>query len=320
MSDDETNLDEAIAWHIRLHAGDTDESAWLAFTVWLEADPANRAAYDQVEDMDIAVTPAERAGMAMPEFRRTVPAMRRGWFATGALLAASLLIAIGIATLTRQPSITRYATVIGETKRVLLADGSDLTLNTGTILDVAVDGRSRRATLQRGEVLFHVAKDAAHPFVVIAGDRAVHVIGTVFDVLRDAGTVTVVVAEGKVAVSQSGPAGFSEIHLTPGQRATGREGNPFETVEPVNAAQAIAWQQGFLVYDNAPLARVIADLNRYFPVPITLADDGIAARRFSGVLRIDNENAVVARIAQFLPIRSERTNGGIILRAARKPD
>jgi transmembrane sensor len=318
MSDDEYRLDEAIAWYVRLNSGDADEAEWLAFAAWLEADDANRAAYDRVEDLDVVIPAVVMPDPVLLRFQPPAPARRYVWIAAAALLAATLLLVIGVTTRTGQPSATRYATETGETKAVALADGSTVTLNTRTAIDVAVTRDSRAVTIEDGEALFHVAKDSSHPFVVTAGDRSIRVVGTLFDVLRDSGTVTVVVAEGKVAVSQRG--GSSEVDLTPGQRATGREGSALETVEPVNVARALAWREGYLIYDGVPLAGVVKDLNRYFPVHISLADSSVAGRRFSGVLKIDNESAVLSRIAQFLPVRAEQTKAGIVLRDAAKPD
>ena len=319
MSDDAQRLDDAIAWHVRLNSGDANEATWARFTAWLEADEANLAAYDRVEDLDAQIDSAIVVEPAPIEFRRTSRGRRLGWAAAATLLAASLLI--GIATRTSQPSTVQYATPVGETKTVTLADRSTVTLNTDTRIDVALHGGTRGVTLLHGEALFHVAKDTTHPFIVTAGDRAVRVVGTVFDVLRDAGVVTVVVAEGNVAVSQRAAGEKStEIHLTSGQRAIGREGSTHEIVEHVNSARALAWREGYLIYDNTPLSSVVNDLNRYFAIHIALADSGVAIRRFSGVLRIDNESAVLARIAQFLHLRAERTDDGIVLREAPMPD
>jgi transmembrane sensor len=321
MSNEEQRLDEAIAWHVRLNSGDADEALWFAFTTWLELDAANRMAYDRVEDLDAGIDPVIGREPALLQFQRTLPATRHRWIAAAALLAASLLLAIGVATRTYLPAPVQYATRIGETKTVNLPDGSIVTLNTGTTIVVAISNGSRAVTLERGEALFRVAKDAAHPFVVTVGDRSIRVVGTLFDVLRDAGTVTVVVAEGRVAVSRRGAdSEVTEVQLAPGQRATGREGSPVETLEKVDAARALAWRDGYLIYDNAPLSGVVKDLNRYFPVPIALADGSVAAHRFSGVLRIDSENAVLARIAQFLPVHVQYVRGGIVLHDTRKPD
>lgn len=319
MSDGEPRLDEAIAWHVRMSAGDADEAAWRAFTAWLEADTANRAAYDRVEDFDAEIDPQAAAQATVVSFRRPAPATRRNWIAAGGLVAASLLVVAGAAAwLDRIPS-TQYATGIGETKMVTLADGSVVTLNTDTVIDTAVSRRTRNVTLERGEALFEVAKDKAHPFIVTVGDRHVRVVGTVFDVTRDKSEIAVVVAEGKVTVSQSG-AQSPEVLLTPGQRVAGYEGQKLSAVETVNAARALAWRQGYLIYDNASLSSVVSDLNRYFTVPVSLADDGVARRRFSGVLKIDGESAMLNRIAQFLPVRIEQANGQIVLHDSHKPD
>jgi transmembrane sensor len=319
MSDDERRLDEAVAWHVRMTTGDADEAAWHAFTTWLEADTANRAAYDRVEDFDSGIDPLAVTPATVVAFRRAVPAMRQSWWAAGALVAASVVVVAGVAAWMDRIPATQYATGIGETKAVTLADGSVITLNTDTIVDATVSRHSRAVTLEHGEALFQVAKDKAYPFIVTVGDRHVRVVGTVFDIIRDKGAVAVVVAEGKVTVSQSGAAA-PEVQLTPGERVAGREGQRLGAVETVNTAHALAWRQGYLIYDDAPLANVVNDLNRYFTMPVVLADDGVAGRRFSGVLRIDSETAMLGRIAQFLPVRVEQASGRIVLHNRRRPD
>ena len=302
-------LDEAVEWHVRLT--EADEKTWTEFTAWLEADPAHRIAFDRVEDIDREleneafsdISDAEAPVFASP-VRRFAP-----WIAAAGLAASFVLAFLFF---NRAPAPIEYATRTGETRTVNLADGTQIHINTATVL--RVDG-PRHITLEKGEALFHVASDPGHPFVVTSGDRNIRDIGTVFDVLRSAGTVTVVVAEGRVGVSPRGNQS-RELALQQGDRLVHSEATGATTVEKVDPDQALAWRHGYLVYRNAPLSVVVGDLNRYFAAPIAL-DPQAAKQRFTGVLRIDNQDAVLNRISQFLPIRVDRgRDGRIVLRAS----
>ncbi|HTQ15488.1 MAG TPA: FecR domain-containing protein [Rhizomicrobium sp.] len=320
MSDEK--LDEAVEWHVRLDSDEAGEAAWLAFTAWLEADPANRAAFERVEDAadNFPGRPA-RAAEVIPFRPRPAPPPPRRWWLRAAAVAAAVAV-VGVYfyhPATETAAAVRYTTKIGETRTVELADGSTMTLNTATALSAAVSRTSRHVVLEHGEALFHVAKDSAHPFTVAAGDRTVTVVGTLFDVAREKGRVSVLVAQGMVSVAQTGRTG-SQVLLAPGQRADAREGSPAETVAPVDTDRALSWRQGYLVFEDAPLGQVLKDLDRYFPTQVTIGDAAAGQERFSGVLRIDNEDAMLERLTRFLPVRVERAQGGITLVDARKRD
>ncbi|MGB8364392.1 MAG: FecR family protein [Rhizomicrobium sp.] len=316
-------LDEAIDWHIRLSAPDTDAATWEAFTLWLEADPANREAYDHIEELDAELEqPGLRDTFAAGEHasglvrlgrapveRRRIPIS--AWIAGAALAAAALIIAV--MPHTSAPASVDFETQIGETKSVALSDGTQIDINTDTRIVVALDRSVRHVTLDHGEVLFRVAKDPVHPFIVTVGDRDVRVVGTVFDILYSDGTTTVTVAEGHVGVlPRSTSVQTKAIALSPGDQFVHKDGTSTSTVERINPGDALAWRQGYLIYRNAPLSKVVSDLGRYFAAPISLEDKTVASQRFSGVLRVDNESAILKRLSQFLPVTIEHQPGGRI--------
>lgn len=323
---DGIRLDEAIAWHIRLDAADIDEATWAAFTFWLEADPANRRAYDRMENLDAQLdgahvreilTPEENApnliqfGRALAP-RRRIPAW--AWTAATALVAASFIIAVMLPTNMAGP--VEFATRFGETKKIALADGTRIDLNTDTRVSVATDRTARRVVLEKGEALFHVTRDYARPFIVSVGDRDVRDVGTIFDIVHADGKTTIVVAEGRVAVlPRDTSAQFNEISLSAGDKFQHTDGTFTSAVERVDPLQAAAWQQGYLIYKNAPLSEIASDLNRYFSGRIELADKTVGSLRFSGILRIDKETAMLKRLSRLLPVTIQYQTGKIILRA-----
>jgi transmembrane sensor len=318
-------LDEAISWHVRLAAGDAAQDVWQDFAAWLEADPANRLAFDRVEDLDAYLTSsadAQTDTISLAAFRagRTSatqsPAQRLWIGAAAGLIAASLVVAFIYKPF--ETNFADYTTRIGETKSITLADGSRIDINTDSRLLTNVNTSVRQVTLERGEALFHVAKDAEHPFYVTAGDRTIRVVGTIFDVLNSGDQTTVTVAEGRVAVSPERGSAGAAVLLLPGEQLVHDRVTGMTEVSRVNPEDALAWKNGYLVYRDAPLSKVVGDLNRYFPQTVTAADTGIAMLHFSGVLRLDDERATLERISKFLPVSFESgPHGTIVLHASK---
>ena len=328
-SDDDIRLNAVAVWHSRLQSDPESESVWTDFTVWLEADAANRIAFDQVEalyaDLDTAVPSRESIERAAPvsnvvvlsDLRRRFTPIRIGF----AALAASLAVFIGIRLTSVEPDAVRYATKTGEMRTIALADGTTVEMNTASTLAVTFTGQERHVTLDQGEALFRVAKDGARPFLVTVGGRDVRDVGTVFNILRDHTRTVVTVESGKVSVLP-GDAGARDkpVLLSAGDQLAAEDGAG-DAVNHVDPAQATSWRQGYLTYKEAPLSVVVSDLNRYFSGRIFLADKDAGGRRFSGVLKIDDEDAVLNRLAQLLPLVVDREGDGeVALRLKRQGD
>lgn len=330
--DSDSRLNAASVWYSRLNGDSHPESVWEDFAAWLAADDANRIAFDRVEALY-----AELEGLApelaaidrarMPtssnviEFSARPPRRPslRVWLGAAATVAAALALFV----IVRMPLVgeeaTRYTTKMGESRSVALADGTTIEMNTASTLTVAFNGRERRVTLEQGEALFRVGADNARPFLVLVGGREVRDIGTVFNILRDRDRTVVTVESGKVMISSPGAA-TPDVQLGAGDQLAARDGNG-QVLNRVDPAQATSWRDGYLTYKEAPLSVVVADLNRYFAGHIVLADKNTGVHRFSGVLKVDDEDAVLNRLAQLLPlVIDRRADGEVGLRLKRQGD
>ena len=336
----EGRLQAAVHWHVRLSDAAEDRD-WWDFTSWLEEDPGNRLAYDEVEllvadladrqqDLAVALAAAdiERPATVIPLRPPAQPRpghARRGALVAGLAMAASLALAIGLwqraPDRPAEAAAEIYQTEIGGAREVLLADGSRLHLNTATRVAVTLGERERRVVLSEGEALFEVAPDPSRPFLVVAGDETVRAVGTAINVLRHAGAVTVTVSHGIVevrplaggAAATGTVAGWAAARLGVGQQHRREEGAPTYTVARVDPEAATAWRSGRLIYESRPLADVVSDLNRYFATRISL-ENGADQLSFSGVLVLDGEAPVLRRLEQLLPVTAQRTGDAIVLR------
>lgn len=326
---DQAARDEAVAWLVRVESDAAVEADWQALAAWLEASPANRRAFDEVERLSAGLV--DQAALIVPgladdsdqpavvdltargALRR--PQDRRRLMMAGGGIAAAMVIGIVAFALLRPEAAApavEYRTAPGESREITLADGSTIHLNGASQVTVVLGPGERRVIMADAEASFDVASDAGRPFVIDAGDRRVQVVGTEFNVRRHAGRLTVTVREGVVEVRKPGRG--AEARLTPGKELMHLEGQPTSTVRQVTAEDAFSWTRGRLVCRDRRLADLVEDLNRQLPTPIVVEGEA-RELRFSGVLVVDDEQAVLQRLQAFLPVSAVRDGDVIRIRS-----
>jgi len=320
-TEEDWDLAEASAWLARLQREDIAEQDGLEFEAWLVAAPGNRAAYTRAlslwHEFEAAAPQVqdELAALQRRDALRTRGGTTRRWWmgAGGMAIAAGLAVAVLPGIVAQQATAETYATGKGERKRVTLADGSIVDLNAETKLSVTYGRGERKIELAEGEAIFDVTHDAKRPFTVAAASREVRVLGTQFDVRQRQGDLMVTVARGKVQVrpmiAESAGRAFT---LTPGQRLeVARSGH--EELQLVDPQEAFSWRAGRLIYRGEPLANVVADLNRQYVEQIEVSDPELGKMPVTGVIVLDDQPAVVARLSLMLPIRSVPSDRGLLL-------
>jgi transmembrane sensor len=321
--------DQAADWFVRLQSDAAADTDWAEFEAWLAADPAHLSAYDSVEALWVLLddsdgslrTSLKAANDGLPRqdmTRLSLRGKRQPWAVAITALAASVAIVIGgVAYWSQRPAETVvYQTARGPGRVVSLEDGTRLHLNTRSTVTVRLDRDARRVEMADAEAAFDVAKDARRPFLITVGDRQIRVVGTEFNVLHHSGRLVLTVRRGIVEVRPLGADGGEPLRLVKGSQLTHHEGGG-DSVQSVEPDAAFAWQSGYLVYADQALADVAADLSRYLPTPVRVDDGQIASLRFSGVLQLDDESAMLRRLEAYLPVTAHQESGAIILRGRR---
>lgn len=304
--DGERLFDDAVAWHRALDADDAD---WDGYTLWLEADPRHRAAFDAVALTDRIVDDhADTLKTLAPEVAKPPGLYRRRTVLAGSI-AAALALAIGVPMMLRAPDDMRYATAAGETRRVTLAGGIAVDLAPSTTL-IAKAGDPDRLELAGGAAYFDVAHDPSRTLAIRAGDVSVSDIGTRFALTVVPEGVLIGVADGRVAVR---PADGPARTVSEGEQLLADRSGA--TVSPIATDGIASWRTGRLTYSDAPLGIVAADISRYARTPIVV-DPAIADRRFSGVLVIGDGSELVSTLADVMAITHRVDGDHIRLSAA----
>ncbi len=163
--------------------------------------------------------------------------------------------------------------------RFRLDDGSVVWLNSESVLEYPRNFTGgRRVVKLSGEAYFEVEHDRARPFVVIAGDAEVTVLGTSFNVEARRDAVTTTLVSGSVAVAT--PQG--SVTLAPDDQAVAGEGGI--AVNKVDATLYSSWTQGVFKFDKMPLADICARLSKWYDVDFTFEGDS-GSERFTGGTR-----------------------------------
>jgi transmembrane sensor len=326
------------------------------FERWCRADPRHATAVARLEAACALLEkmPQVRAELQpvvefpvkprVPAAAKKIPALR---LVVG-LAAVVALTALGWWQWPRPASsVQLYATSAGGYERVVLADGSVVELNANTEVRVDLAPAERRVALVRGEAHFTVAHDTARPFIVSAHGVAVRAVGTAFNVRLATSTVEVLVTEGKVAVSDVGPAlaagpSRSErdkrnglptsgsptllsanertlISVAPAKSTSATPPAPVvEPIAPDALREALSWQERKLVFSETPLRDVVAQFNRRNRTQLLLGDPALAERPVGGTFAADNVEGFIRLLESSGSIAVERrVDGTVVLRAVR---
>jgi len=321
---------EAALWVARLHGPDRDSAMEREFQAWQAQSAAHREAFGRCTDvwMEVPRVKVADAFGAMAAKRQEERHVSRGstwrWASAGAI---AVLVTVGVLLFQYQNGQDAYTTAVGEQRSVVLEDGTRMLLNTNTSLHVSMRSDRRTVDVDGGEALFEVAKDASRPFVVRVAGSEVVAVGTAFAIRyatapEKVNEVAVTLIEGKVTVQPSkerGDEGLSPaklVTLQPGdrlrldRRESGDRGPVQSRVDRPNVEQVIAWKRSEAVFQDAPLAEAVSEMNRYSRTPVVLSGSlPTADVRVSGVFRT-GDNAKFARAVAALHGFAVRENGG----------
>ncbi len=304
---------QASEWIVRMK-GDPSAREREAFAAWLEAHPANRAAYEALQRTwdRLANNPALKGLAAAHDAR---PA-RRSWRAPALAIAASALLAIGaLAWFTQQPApipSEQVATAPGELRTITLADGSTIELSGGSEASLQLTERERRVELTAGYALFDVAHDPARPFVVHTPRGDIRVLGTSFVIRVSETQVRTTVLRGSV----SGAATREGLLSALGPRETvtaaanqeivlNEEGAEVVPIAAEVIPRRLAWQEHMLAFDGETLSEAIAEVSRQTGWRFELADPELGEMRVGGYVAADPE-AFIQLLSSSLSLDARR--------------
>lgn len=311
--------EQASLWAARLDGSELSAADQRELAAWLAADPAHRAllsSYCQFSadlEQQLPLLAGARDELAeartAPQAARPFPWLRRPILA-GATLVAAAALAVFLWPGQPQNHLQNLGTSVATRQNFNLPDGSHIELNAQTGALVELNATERRVRLAGGEAFFRVAKDPDRPFFVETPAGSIRVTGTEFNVRAESASgLEVTVLEGSVQVR---PGGKAAQALRAGDRLVSEQQQV--RVTALTASQlgdTLAWRQGRIVFEAAPLREALGRFARYHGRTLTASDDA-ALQRVGGRYSLDDLDGFLTALEEVLPVRVTRGLDGAI--------
>ncbi|MHC8339234.1 FecR domain-containing protein [Pseudomonas sp. HLT2-19-2] len=304
----EAVADQAVDWLTLLMSGESTEHDQLAWRAWRAANPEHERAWCHIEAMTgqlKTLAPKSAYQILSPYARQENLNSRRTLLRSlfwGSLLAGSGLLASRSGIWHEQ--LADHRTNTGEQRTLTLSDGTRLTLNTATAIDLHFDSNTRRLRLRAGEILVITAAAQGvqpadpRPFEVETAQGRIRALGTRFTVRLGNGHTAVAVQESAVQIQ---PIRSDRVQvLLTGQQA-GFSPTHIDSLRALSEVE-LAWTQGQIIADELTLGAFIAELDRYRP-GVLRCDPKVAGLRLSGVFPLHDTDRILATLPSVLPVR-----------------
>jgi ferric-dicitrate binding protein FerR (iron transport regulator) len=201
----------------------------------------------------------------------------------------------------------------GQRSKLILADGTEVWLNSDSKLDFAINKESKERIVNlEGEAFFHVARDEKKPFIVRVKGQELKVLGTTFNVRSywDEESVYTTLEEGSVEIK----AGGRTVILEPNQQLEFNRLSNRLSRKAVDTNYYTVWRDGRYVFDNESFSDLIRMVERWYDVQFIYPEDFFEGMHYSGVIkRTMPIEHVLTLINHTTPIRYEMKGDTVII-------
>lgn len=339
---------EALAWIAQLNGDDVSEKDLAAFREWVNRSPAHQKEIKEISELWMGLNvltvmdePIRQADKVSKRLRKStarkhrkrriiIPALA-GAMAMSLLMISPLLRSDDTAGSTYEANMNVplvFKTAKGEHQTHSLEDGSVITMNTDSHLEVDFTQGQRDVRLLKGEALFSVAHDERRPFLVFANDGIVRAVGTEFSVHIKDNAIDVLVSEGSVELSTLEPtkpasvtsqatasvtkvASLGIIKAGHTAQIKNSQASISNVSEDVIDAE-LSWRVGRLDFAGEGLEEAIEEYTRYSDLKIIITDPRIKDIRLGGSVPIGQPDKFLSYLEVSLGLKVERAENSRI--------
>lgn len=310
-------MQTAAAWYVTLSSGEATNHEKQAWQDWLNAHPEHAQAWQKLENVTNQFSMIEPSGgMAVlgnpTQLKNQTAALasrgrRQSLKQLSALVGAGSLGWLTYEQKPWQTLMADYATETGKQQQIALQDGTQLILNTNSLVAIHYTAQQRNIQLLKGEILVETAHEHTtiyRPLSVITEQGKLTALGTRFSVkITEAnGTINndLNVYQGAVSVQASNSSSRTVVNAGEFMRFTAAQYQAKTALD----TSADAWVKGFIVVDKMPLNAFLEELSRY-KTGVIKCDPSISQLEISGAYPLNDIDATLASVSKTLSLRIE---------------
>jgi transmembrane sensor len=314
----ETDL-EACRWAMLMERGRLSPQQQSEFDRWMAASPRHEGAYHRAKAASVHFDRLGALAAGRDETVGRLPQVRTRRRAIAAVAFAISLVGVGTWLGGGwHPNVRggRYVTDIGEMRRIGLADGSEIALNTASEVLVSYTGNRRAIRLARGETFFTEARDISRPFLVYVGQLEVRAVGGAFIIRRiDADITHITVTKGSVEMLWIDGVKREPWRISTNHEVTVGINGVVEThsLSRDEIRRQFSWLSGEIIFCGQPLHEAIREMNRYTHRHLVVEDSDLAERPVAGVFRAADTQTFLSTVQQSFDVDMVSTGDTVLL-------
>lgn len=228
-----------------------------------------------------------------------------------------------------------YQTAVGQHSTINLNDGSVLTINTNSLVNVDFSANERVINLVKGEIFIDVAHDTARPLSVVVDDTVFQAVGTAFNVKKSFDeSIELLVTNGKVLIAEledikSVTTDLSGIKMamdlqtaqaqaaTPGDKVVIKFSDEHKKQKQKLSGDdikvSLGWLDKKLIFKGQTLLDAMDEVSRYTDSEFIIPEENLRNLKIAGVFKTDDIDMLLNTLAQNFNIHHEKTANGKIL-------
>jgi len=261
---------------------------------WIEESADKKNEFLSVKDIwDSLNTPKDNTAEQLAIFYKNQylrsKSSRILWIRSLSAIAAILIVGLIFSVLVptnstkRSESVQIFSVPLGSRSKVILADGSEVSLNSGSELKYSTGFSSEnRVVSLTGEAFFSVKTDKDHPFTVKTSDFDIKVTGTKFNVCSysDNKYSTATLAEGKISLQLKDKSKM--LQVVPGEKFQLDRKTLANSLSSADVESEIAWKDDQFIFKNIPFSELAKRLERWYDIKLNYSDQKLQSYAFTG--------------------------------------
>lgn len=268
-----------------------------------------KASFDKIKERIDGVE-----SITLPTVRK-IHLFNRTQFRIAASMA--ILLTLGIFALTYYTGQNQKIYVentSNDIKELVLPDGSEIALRSGSSVTYNKNFASRRNISLKGEALFSVKKDAEHPFNVVTVHGNIQVLGTVFSVrsFDNEHYTKALLKEGSILFSNKAK---KSVILKPGQEAQISDTDNKIYVRNIkDIDRALSWRTRTFVFEDESIEEILYAIADAYNKELHFNDEKLKMKKYTLKFNHGEDLSTMLEVlSDIAPIKYNMDNDKIIV-------
>lgn len=313
--------DEAITWVSCEKEGLTKEEE-SKLKIWLKSKVEHKLAYEEAKEIQniFKNMPNKYSEQLSIQAHRSVKSMNIMQKIKPLLAYAAIFLLVFLGAVKSYEYYTpsfeaSFSSNKNLVKKHSLPDGSFITLDLNSTLDVIYSANKREVILKKGQAVFDIAKDKQRPFSIVSGKTFIEVVGTRFEVQKAKNITTIKVEEGIVKVGNiynENKAAKILIRLKKAEKIVLNNKGKITYLGKTPLELIATWREGLLIFDKSTINQAFQDFSKYHDIEVELQED-IGEVLFSGKFRTDGLDKFLNALEKVYSYKISRNENKIIV-------